>query len=217
MTALISKHLHSWLFIDPSEHHYLTQTSKLKIFLNQSSTMLNNVFKGEASPSMPLCRLYEWKLILYRNLTTKVWVNLDNPNKSYNFSKVWLIYCHPLRWHSATICDVTTVQLSNGTVHNFHKVLLFTVHGNASSLFFYTYVCYIGLRWLCMHLWLNFINRTIDIQEKTKLWKSVQSQWRVALVWYHRLWHNSVQGGRHTKLCMISSLKWSVQILLLGF
>ena len=35
------------------------------------------------------------------------------------------IACHPLRWHSATICDVTTEQLSNGTVHKFHKILLF--------------------------------------------------------------------------------------------
>ena len=26
----------------------------------------------------------------------------------------------------ATICDVTTVQLSNGTIHKFYKILLFT-------------------------------------------------------------------------------------------
>ena len=26
VTASISKLLHSWLFIDPSEHHYTTQT-----------------------------------------------------------------------------------------------------------------------------------------------------------------------------------------------
>ena len=43
--ASISKLLHSWLFIDPSEHHYTTQTSKFNNFLNRSSTMLNNVFK----------------------------------------------------------------------------------------------------------------------------------------------------------------------------
>ena len=36
-------------------------------------------------------------------------------------------------WQSATICDVTTVglQLSNGTVHRFHKILLF--YENVSS------------------------------------------------------------------------------------
>ena len=39
----ISKLLHSWLFIDPSEHHYTTQN-----FFNRSSTMLNNVFNPTA-------------------------------------------------------------------------------------------------------------------------------------------------------------------------
>ena len=43
MTASISKLLHSWLFIDPSDH--TTQTSKFNSLLNRSSTMLNNVFK----------------------------------------------------------------------------------------------------------------------------------------------------------------------------
>ena len=60
----------------------------------------------------------------FRNQTAKVWANFDNPIKSYDFSKVSLIcVCRPLRWHSSNICDVTTVQLSNGTVHKF---LLFT-------------------------------------------------------------------------------------------
>ena len=45
MTASISKLLHSWLFIDLSEHHYTALTSKFNNFLNRSSTMLNNVFK----------------------------------------------------------------------------------------------------------------------------------------------------------------------------
>ena len=43
MTSSISKLLHSWLFIDFSEHHYTTQTSKFNFFFNRSSTMLNNV------------------------------------------------------------------------------------------------------------------------------------------------------------------------------
>ena len=42
--------LYSWLCIDPSEHHYATQTSKFKIFLNQASVMLNNVFKAFGRP-----------------------------------------------------------------------------------------------------------------------------------------------------------------------
>ena len=46
VTASISKLLHSWLFIDLSEHHYTALTSKFNFFLNRSSTMLNNVFKA---------------------------------------------------------------------------------------------------------------------------------------------------------------------------
>ena len=44
VTTSISKLLHSWLFIDPSEHHYTTQTSKFKIFKNRSSTMLKPMY-----------------------------------------------------------------------------------------------------------------------------------------------------------------------------
>ena len=40
-------------------------------------------------------------------------------------------------WHCANVCDVTTVQLSNGTVHKFYKNFAF--HENVSSLYFYTY------------------------------------------------------------------------------
>ena len=39
------KLLYSWLFIDPSEHHHTTQTSKFNHFWYRASTMLNNVFK----------------------------------------------------------------------------------------------------------------------------------------------------------------------------
>ena len=31
----------------------------------------------------------------FRNLTAKVWANVDNPIKSYDFSKFWLISCMP--------------------------------------------------------------------------------------------------------------------------
>ena len=54
------------------------------------------------------------------------------------FGQIWMIQsramifqsfdsffvCRPVRWHSATICDVTIEELSNGTVHQFHKMLL---------------------------------------------------------------------------------------------
>ena len=73
----------------------------------------------------------------FRNLTATVWATLDNPIKRYDFSKFWLIYCMPpSRVHCDNICDVTIVQLSNGTLHKFHKIITF--HENASSLYFYT-------------------------------------------------------------------------------
>ena len=71
----------------------------------------------------------------------------------------------------------------------------------------------LGLRWMCMHLWMNLIKRTIDIQEKLKIVKIyVQSQWRAVLLWYHTFWHSSIQRGQHTQLCIITSLKWIIQI-----
>ena len=58
------------------------------------------------------------------NLIAKVWANLEQELfMSFIFFFSFLV-CNPLRWHSATVCDVTTVQLSNGTVHKFHNILL---------------------------------------------------------------------------------------------
>ena len=74
------------------------------------------------------------------------------------------------------------------------------------------YLGMLGLRWMCMHLWMNLIKRTINIQEILKLVKIyVQSQWRVVLLWYHTFWQSFIQRGRHTQLCIITSLKWNMQ------
>ena len=89
----------------------------------------------------------------------------------------------------------------------------FTFHENVSPLFFY--IGMLGLRWMCMHLWMNLIKRTINIQEKYKRKGKiyVQSQWGVVLLWYHIFWQSSIQQrGRHTQLCIITSLKWIIQI-----
>ena len=76
-----------------------------------------------------------------------------------------------------------------------------------------TCTCMLGLRWMCMHLCMNLIKRTTDIQEKWKILKIyIQSQWRVVLLLYHIFWQSSVQRGRHTQLCIITSLKWIIQI-----
>ena len=40
----------------------------------------------------------------------------------------YLFYaCRPLTWHTGTFCEVTTIQLSNGTVHTFKKMLRFMI------------------------------------------------------------------------------------------
>ena len=66
---------------------------------------------------------------------------------------------------------------------------------------------------MCIHLWMNLIKRTIDIEEKLKILKIyVQSQWRAVLLWYPIFWQSSIQRGRHTQLCIITSLKWIIQI-----
>ena len=95
---------------------------------------------------------------------------------------------------------------------NLYKILLF-MKMHLPSSFILRYVRDLGLRWMCMHLWMNLIKRTIDIQEKLKIVKIyVQSQWRVVLLWYHIFWQSSIQRGRHTQLCIITSLKWIIQI-----
>ena len=68
----------------------------------------------------------------FKNLTIslgKVWENLDSPIKSYDLLKFgfFLISGMP-PWHCGTVCDVTTVQLSNGTLRKVKKNLTF--HGN---------------------------------------------------------------------------------------
>ena len=91
---------------------------------------------------------------------------------------------------------------------NFYKSLLFMNMYLPSSFIFM-----LGLRWMCMHLLMNLIKRTIDIQEKFKIVKiDVQSQWRVVLLWYHIFWQSSIQRGRHTQFCIITSLNWMIQI-----
>ena len=71
----------------------------------------------------------------------------------------------------------------------------------------------LGLRWLCMHYdWTSSTGLLIS-KKKEKIVKFyVQSLWRVVLLWYHRFWQSSVWRGRHTKLCIISSLKRIIQI-----
>ena len=140
-----------------------------------------------------------------RNLTAKVWANLDNPIKSYDFSMFWLICC-VLRISSGTLLQSVMSQQYNCLLElytNFTKFYFLWKY--ISSLYFYTYMYMycryvIELGWSCMHLWLNLVNQTIDIQEKRKKKKKkmkiyVQSQWKVVLLWYHRFWQSSSREG----------------------
>ena len=88
---------------------------------------------------------------------------------------------------------------------NFYKILLFMKMCLPSSL-----LRLLGLRWMC----LNLIKRTIDIQEifLCENLCNVQSQWGVVLLWYHIFGLSSIQRGRHTQLCIITSVKWIIQI-----
>ena len=81
VTASISKLLHSWLFIDPSEHHYTTQTSKFNNFSNRSSTMLKGKF--------PQTTMWiGWEESNFRNPSVEVWAHLDNPFKRSDYTKL---------------------------------------------------------------------------------------------------------------------------------
>ena len=77
----------------------------------------------------------------------------------------------------------------------------------------------LGLRWMWMHLWLNEMIYDwsnglywypMKIKNIVKIY--VQSQWRVVLLWYHIFWQSSIQRGRHTQLCIITSLNWIIEI-----
>ena len=75
----------------------------------------------------------------FRNLTAKVWANLDNPFKRYDFFKDFINFVYVALSGGTLLISVMSQQykLSNGTVHNFF-FFFFTFHENVSPLFFYT-------------------------------------------------------------------------------
>ena len=77
----------------------------------------------------------------------------------------------------------------NGTVHKFLQNFTFRIN-------------------ICHDLWIwsKVVPRKIKNFEN----HYVQSQWRVVLLWF--IWPSSIQRGRHTQLCIITSLKWIIQI-----
>ena len=100
-------------------------------------------------------------------------------------------------------CHKTTL-LSNGTVYTkfyFSWKYIFLL---------LLYLGMLGRRWMCMHLWMNLIKMNISIQEtlKKKNWKSMYKVDEELSSFDITFWQSSIQGGRHTQLCIITSLKW---------
>ena len=92
---------------------------------------------------------------------------------------------------------------------NFYKILLFMKMYLPSS-FILRYV----RAEMNEHAFMNELyQKDYWYPRKIKILKiCVQSQWRVVLLWYHIFWLSSIQRGRHTQLCIITSLKWIIQI-----
>ena len=122
--------------------------------------------------------------------------------------------CRPLRWHSSNFCDVTTVQLSNGTVQkkkNKKKILFIKMY--LPSTFILKYV----RAEMNVHAFMNELDQKDYWYPRKikKLWKSMYKfQWRVVLLWYHIFWQSFTQRGRHTQLWIITSLKMDYPNLL---
>ena len=114
------------------------------------------------------------------------WMDGDFRNLTAKFGQIWIIQprdmifqrfhyfriCRPLRWYSSNICDVTTVQLSNGTVHNFffffkYKISLFMKMYLPSSFI----LRYVGAE-MNVHAW-TWSKGLLISKNNKKLWKSM--------------------------------------------
>ena len=99
----------------------------------------------------------------FRNLTAKVWTNLDIPIKKYDFSMVSLILC----MSPSQVCTILIYVMSQ------QYNCLMELYTHFTKFYFswryifplLLYLGMLGLRWMCMNLWMNLIKRTIDIQE----------------------------------------------------
>ena len=140
-------HLHRSLSLLDSEVlkcTYQIQLNSKSIMLGYADKLRYSLLKTSeklrvALKEKHLCRLSEWKND-FRNLTAKVRANLDNPIKSYDFSKFLVNFLYAALSGGTVLISVMSqqLQLSNGTVHKFYNI--FTFHENVSSLYFYTYM-----------------------------------------------------------------------------
>ena len=147
----------------------------------------------------------------FKNLTAKVQANLDTPIKRYDFSKVSFVY---VALSGGTLLLSVMSQQYNCLMElytNFYKMVLVMKMYLPSSLILRCVRAEMNV-----HAFMNELDKKDywyprkNKEKKLKIF--VQSQWRVVLFWYHIFWQSSVQRGRHTELCMITSLKWIIQI-----
>ena len=79
-----------------SENIYDTRTTMKQWFWNVDRIQMMTWMLLNLKEKLPQAFMQiEWMENDFRNLTAKVWANLDNPIKIYDFSKFWLISCMP--------------------------------------------------------------------------------------------------------------------------
>ena len=129
--------------------------------------------KGEASPCIYACRLGEWRMIL--------------ETQQQRFGQIWIIQSR-LLWFFKGFINFVYVALSGGTLlisvmsqqynclMELYTQILLNVYFSWKCILkvpLLLYLGMLGLRWMCMHLLMNLIKRTIDIQEKLKIVKKI--------------------------------------------
>ena len=120
--------------------------------------------------------------------------------KEQQFEQIWIIQSRALICRSfnflyaalsgSTLLKSVMSQHYNSLMELYNtNVTNFTLHENTSSLYFYTSLGMLELRWLCMHLWLNLINWSI-IKKNLKIYTCTKSLESCSVVVYHRFWQS---------------------------
>ena len=138
----------------------------------------------------------------FQKPNSKVWANLDYPIKRYDFSKVSLISCMSPSQVALFLIYVMSQQCNclMELYTHFYKILFFMKMYLPSS-FILRYV----RAEMNVHAFMNELDQH-DYWYPRKIKKLWQSMYKVIF------WPSSIQRGQHTQLCIITSLKWIIQI-----
>ena len=133
---------------------FMVTNFKAQVWLNSHDKPTQSwclTFKREASTII----YAEWMENDFRNVTAKVWANLNNPTKSYDFSKFLVTFLYAALSGGTVLIsvNVTAVQLSNGTVHKFVFLKILFMKMYLPSTFILRCV---RAKMICMHLRLNY-------------------------------------------------------------